>query len=197
MMRELIRHILKENNLKQELKKIIEDDNIFKAADLVGGMDNLKSIFKDDPEYPQMLDGLTGVVDFEYHDAFKDPRFVVFPIKYEIIGVEKNIWGTHSWPLLNVIYDDSKLTSAEKKKLITILATIQNDNTVGKIETNLPEIKNSNYFDVRQINGNDVDIHDVEFPFSKEDVIRIHNKLYGESESLNESVPAQVRRRNE
>jgi hypothetical protein len=197
MMRELIRHILKENNLKQELKKIIEDDNIFKAADLVGGMDNLKSIFKDDPEYPQMLDGLTGVVDFEYHDAFKDPRFVVFPIKYEIIGVEKNIWGTHSWPLLNVIYDDSKLTSAEKKKLITILATIQNDSTVGKIETNLPEIKNSNYFDVRQINGNDVDIHDVEFPFSKEDVIRIHNKLYGESESLNESVPAQVRRRNE
>jgi len=196
-MRELIRHILKENNLKQELKKIIEDDNIFKAADLVGGMDNLKNIFKNDPESPQMLDGLTGVVDFEYHDAFKDPRFVVFPIKYEIIGVEKNIWGTHSWPLLNVIYDDSKLTSAEKKKLITILATIQNDNTVGKIETNLPEIKNSNYFDVRQINGNDVDIHDVEFPFSKEDVIRIHNKLYGESESLNESVPAQVRRRNE
>ena len=193
MMRELIRHILKENNLKQELKKIIEDDNIFKAADLVGGMDNLKSIFKDDPEYPQMLDGLTGVVDFEYHDAFKDPRFVVFPIKYEIIGVEKNIWGTHSWPLLNVIYDDSKLTSAEKKKLITILATIQNDSTVGKIETNLPEIKNSNYFDVRQINGNDVDIHDVEFPFSKEDVKRIHDKLYGGNQSLNESEEKQAK----
>ena len=196
-MRELIRHILKENKLQQELKKVIKDGNIFDAADMVGGMDNLKSIFKDDLEVYEILDELTGVVDFELHNALTDLRFVVFPIKYEIIGVEKNIWGTHSWPLLNVIYDDSKLTSAEKKKLITILATIQNDNTVGKIETNLPEIKNSNYFDVRQINGNDVDIHDVEFPFSKEDVIRIHNKLYGESESLNESVPAQVRRRNE
>ncbi len=58
---------------------------------------------------------------------------------------------------------------------------------MGKIETNLPEIKNSGYLDVRQINGKDVDIHDEEFPFLKEDVKRIHNKLYGESESLNES----------
>ena len=186
-MKELIRHILKENRLQQEIKQFIEDNNIFDAAEMVGGLDNLKSIFKDDLELSEMLNQLTGVVDFEYHDAFKDPRFVVFPIKYEIIGVEKNIWGTHSWPLLNIIYDDSKLTSEEKNKLITILATIQNDNTVGKIETNLPEIKTSGYFDVKQINGEDVDIHDVEFPFSKEDVKRIHNKLYGESESLNES----------
>jgi len=186
-MKELIRHILKENRLQQEMKQFIEDNNIFDAAEMVGGLNNLKSIFKDDLEISEILNQLTGVVDFEYHDAFKDPRFVVFPIEYEIIGIEKNTWGTHSWPLLNLIYDESKLTSAEKKKLITILAAIQNDSTVGKIETNLPEIKNSGYFDVRQINGKDVDIHDEEFPFLKEDVKRIHNKLYGESESLNES----------
>jgi hypothetical protein len=186
-MKELIRHILKENRLQQEMKQFIQDNNIFDAAEMVGGLDNLKSIFKDDLEFSEILDGLTGVVDFEYHDAFKDHRFVVFPIKYEIIGVEKNIWGTQFWPLLNIIYDDSKLTLEEKNKLITLLAAIQNDNTVGKLETNLPEIKNSNYFDVKQINGEDVDIHDVEFPFSREDVIRIHNKLYVKSESLNES----------
>ena len=191
-MRELIRHILKENRLQQEMKQFIEDNNIFDVAEMVGGLDNLKSIFKDDLEFSEILNGLTGVVDFEYHDAFKDPRFVVFPIKYEIIGVEKNIWGTHSWPELNLIYDDSKLTSAEKKKLITILATIQNDNTVGKIETNLPEIESSGYFDVKQINGKDVDLHEDEFPFSKEDVIKIHDKLYGESESLNESNNSEI-----
>jgi hypothetical protein len=196
-MRELIRHILKENRLQQEIKQFIEDNNIFDAAEMVGGVNNLKNIFKDDLELSEILDKLTGVVDFEYHDFIKDPRFVVFPIEYEIIGIKKNIWGTHSWPELNLIYDDSKLTSAEKKKLITILAVIQNDNTVGKIETNLPEIRNSGYFDVKQINGKDVDLHEDEFPFSKEDVIKIHDKLYGESESLNESVPAQVRRRNE
>jgi uncharacterized protein YeeX (DUF496 family) len=196
-MRELIRHILKENRLQQELKQFIEDNNIFDAAEMVGGLDNLKSIFKDDLEVSEILDKLTGVVDFEYHDFIKDPRFVVFPIEYEIIGIKKNIWGTHSWPELNLIYDDSKLTLDEKKKLMTILAVIINDNTVGKIETNLLEIRNSGYFDVKQINGKDVDLHEDEFPFSKEDVIKIHDKLYGESESLNESVPAQVRRRNE
>ncbi len=159
---------------------------------MVGGVNNLKSIFKDDLELSEILDKLTGVVDFEYHDFIKDPRFVVFPIEYEIIGIKKNIWGTHSWPELNLIYDDSKLTSAEKKKLITILATIQNDNTVGKIETNLPEIESSGYFDVKQINGKDVDLHEDEFPFSKEDVIKIHDKLYGESESLNESNNSEI-----
>ena len=196
-MRELIRHILKENRLQQELKQFIEDNNIFDAAEMVGGVNNLKNIFKDDLELSEILDKLTGVVDFEYHDFIKDPRFVVFPIEYEIIGIKKNIWGTHSWPELNLIYDDSKLTLDEKKKLMTILAVIINDNTVGKIETNLLEIRNSGYFDVKQINGKDVDLHEDEFPFSKEDVIKIHDKLYGESESLNESVPAQVRRRNE
>ena len=186
-MRELIKHILKESRLKQELKQVIEDNGIFDAIDMVGGLKNLKKVFKNDPESFQILDGLTGVVDFEYHDAFKDPRYFVFPIEYEIIGIKKNIWGTHSWPELNLIYDDSKLTSAEKKKLMTILAVIINDNTVGKIETNIPEIRTIGYFDVTQINGKDVDLHEDEFPFSKEDVKKIHNKLYGESESLNES----------
>jgi len=186
-MRELIKHILKESRLQQELKQVIEDNGIFDAIDMVGGLKNFKKVFKNDPEFSEMFNQLTGVVDFEYHDAFKDPRFVVFPIEYEIIGIKKNIWGTHSWPELNLIYDDSKLTSAEKKKLRTILAVIINDNTVGKIETNIPEIRTIGYFDVTQINGKDVDLHEDEFPFSKEDVKRIHNKLYGESESLNES----------
>jgi hypothetical protein len=178
-MRELIRHILKENKLQQELKKVIKDGNIFDAADMVGGMDNLKSIFKDDLEVYEILDELTGVVDFELHNALTDLRFVVFPIKYEIIGIGKNTWDTHSWPLLNLIYDDSKLTSVEKNKLMTILSVIINDNTVGKLKTKSFDFGMSTYFDVIQINGNDVDIHDYDVPFSKEDVIRIHNKLYG------------------
>ena len=45
-MRELIKYILKEDNLKKDLKKVIEYDNIFQAADLVGGMNNLKRILQ-------------------------------------------------------------------------------------------------------------------------------------------------------
>ena len=193
-MRELIRHILKENRLQQELKQFIEDNNIFDAAEMVGGLNNLKSIFKDDLEVSEILDELTGVVDFEmYYDGkFKSDVFVVFPIKYEIIGIGKNIWGTHSWPELNLIYDDSKLTSVEKNKLITIISVIQNDNTVGKLKTKSFDFGKSTYFDVTQINGNDVDIHDYDDSFSIEDVERIHDKLYGESESLNESNNSEI-----
>jgi hypothetical protein len=193
-MRELIRHILKENRLQQELKQVIEDNGIFDAAEMVGGLDNFKSIFKDDLEVSEILDELTGVVDFEmYYDGkFKSHGFVVFPIKYEIIGIGKNIWGTHSWPELNLIYDDSKLTSVEKNKLITIISVIQNDNTVGKLKTKSFDFGKSTYFDVTQINGNDVDIHDYDDSFSIEDVKNIHNKLYGESESLNESTKNEI-----
>jgi hypothetical protein len=193
-MRELIRHILKENRLQQELKQFIEDNNIFDAAEMVGGLNNLKSIFKDDLEVSEILDELTGVVDFEmYYDGkFKSDKFVVFPIKYEIIGIGKNIWGTHSWPELNLIYDDSKLTSVEKNKLITIISVIQNDNTVGKLKTKSFDFGKSTYFDVTQINGNDVYIHDYDDSFSIEDVEIIHDKLYGESESLNESNNSEI-----
>ncbi len=62
-MRELIKHILKESRLKQELKQVIEDNGIFDAIDMVGGIKNFKKVFKNDPEVAQILDGLTGVVD--------------------------------------------------------------------------------------------------------------------------------------
>jgi len=185
--KKFINYLITETRVVRKIKELLKTSNLLDISKKYGGIKNLKKIFKDDLELSEMLDELTGVVDFEYHDAFKNPRYVVFPIKYEIIGAQKNVWDTHSWPLLNLIYDDSKLTSSEKKKLITILAAIQNDNTVGKIETNIPEIRTSGYFDVKQINGKDVDLHEDEFPFSKEDVIKIHDKLYGPNQRINEN----------
>jgi hypothetical protein len=80
----------------------------------------------------------------------------------------------------------------EKNKLITIISVIQNDNTVGKLKTKSFDFGKSTYFDVTQINGNDVDIHDYDDSFSIEDVERIHDKLYGDSESLNESINSEI-----
>ena len=186
-MRELIRHILKENRLQQELKQFIEDNNIFDAAEMVGGMDNLKSIFKDELEVSEILDELTGVVDFSYYEKYLNKNPILFSFKYEIIGIKKNRWNTNSWPELNLIYDEDKLSPSENETLKSIIAVIQNDNTTGKIKTKTLNFKDSNYFDIKQINGKDVDLHEDEYSFSKKDVIRIHDKLYGESESLNES----------
>ena len=191
-MRELIRHILKENRLQQELKQFIEDNNIFDAAEMVGGLDNLKSIFKDDLEVSEILDELTGVVDFSCYEKYLDKNPILFPFKYEIVGIKKNRWNTNSWPELNLIYDEDKLSPSENETLKSIIAVIKNDNTTGKIKTKTLNFKDSNYFDVIQINGKDVDLYENEFPFSKEDVKRIHDKLYGESESLNESIKNEI-----
>jgi hypothetical protein len=186
-MKNLIRHILKESKLQQELKQVIEDGNIFDAIDMVGGLSNFKIVFKEDPQVSEILDDLTGVVDFSIYDSFRDPKPIVFPFQYEIIGIEKNVWNTNSWPVINLIYNQSKLTSEEKDKLISIISSIINDNTEGKIKTKTFKFKDPNFFHVGQINGKYVDIHRDEFPFSKKDVKRIHDKLYGGYESLNES----------
>jgi hypothetical protein len=191
-MRELIRHILKESKLQQEMKQFIKDNDIFDAAEMVGGLNNLKSIFKDEPEFSEILDELTGVVDFSYYEKYLDENPILFPFKYEIVGIKKNRWNTNSWPELNLIYDEDKLSPSENETLKSIIAVIQNDNTTGKIKTKTLNFKDSNYFDVTQINGKDVELHEDEFPFSKEDVKRIHNKLYGESESLNESIKNEI-----
>jgi hypothetical protein len=191
-MRELIRHILKESKLQQEMKQFIKDNDIFDAAEMVGGLNNLKSIFKDEPEMSSLFEKLTGVVDFSYYEKYLDKNPILFPFKYEIVGIKKNRWNTNSWPELNLIYDEDKLSPSENETLKSIIAVIQNDNTTGKIKTKTLNFKDSNYFDITQINGKDVDLHEDEYSFSKEDVIRIHDKLYGESESLNESNNSEI-----
>ena len=89
------------------------------------------------PEINEILDDLKGVINFSLHDYWDVPVRVVFPLQYEIIGIEKNVWGTNSWPVINLIYDESKLTSEENDKFMSIISKIVNDDTVGKIKTKL------------------------------------------------------------
>jgi len=188
-MKSIIKNVLREETkgYREKLKDIIEKQGIFSVVKILGGINNMKKVFMNDPEVSEILEDLTGVVDFTLYDHFKDRKPIVFTFRYEIIDVEENVWNTNSWPVINLIYDESKLTPQEKDQLMTILAVIINDNTEGKIITKFIKPIDNNYFYVRQINSKDVDIHDEEFPFSKEDVIRIHNKLYGESNNIQES----------
>ena len=43
-MRKLIRHILQESSKLSNILNVIEDEGIFAAAELVGGLNNLKRI---------------------------------------------------------------------------------------------------------------------------------------------------------
>jgi len=192
-MKNLIRHILKESRLQQELKQVIENSNIFDAAEMVGGVGNLKEIFKGDPEITSIFNDLTGTVDFTYYKKLRDPNPISFPLQYEIIGIKKNIWDTNSWPEINLIYDEDKLSSDENETFKSIIAAIQNDGTNGKIKTKMINFKDSNYFYVAQINGKDVNLHDAdEIYFTGDNVKEINDKLYGGNESVNESINSET-----
>jgi hypothetical protein len=195
-MRELIRHILKENNLKQELKKVIEDDNIFKAADLVGGMDNLKSIFKGEPEMGSLFEKLTGTITFYcYLSEGNYMKNMKFPLKYEIIGRKSNIHNTNHWPEINVFYDENKLTPEENdnfKSMIKYSIDESNFSDFDAKKFGNYKLFNVNYFTVKELNGENIDLFGGWDDFSNREVEDIHDKLYGDSESLNESTNSEI-----
>jgi len=184
-MRELIRHILKENRLQHELKQVIEDNGIFDAIDMVGGLENLKRIFKGDPEFSSLFEKLTGIVTFYY------VGYLEFPLEYEIIGRRSNVHNTNHWPEINVLYDENKLTSEENEVFKEMIKYLVDEAQHSGFESKFNDgrIFNTNYLTVAEINGQDINSIDYGYDFSNEDfeVKNIHNKLYGESESLNES----------
>jgi hypothetical protein len=184
--RELIRHILKENNLNQELKKVIEDDDIFKAADLVGGMDNLKSILKDDPEMSSLFEKLTGTITFYYPVIAYEG--MEFPLEYEIIGRQANHYKTNHWPIINVLYDENKLTPEENKDLKSMIKYLVDDAQFSAFKSKFGDSKifNTTYFTVEEINGKNIDLIERGIP-SLTEAEELHDKLYGGTESLNES----------
>ena len=196
-MRELIRHILKENNLKQELKKVIEDDNIFKAADLVGGMDNLKSIFKNDLEMGSLFEKLTGTITFYFYYSMGDDQYmknIKFPLKYEIIGRKSNIHNTNHWPELNVFYDENKLTPEENDTFKSIIKYLIDESSHSDFDTKKfgnYKLFNVNYFTVKELNGENIDLIGG-WDFSNREVEDIHDKLYGGTESLNENINSEI-----
>ena len=124
-MRELIRHILKESRLQQGLKQVIENGNIFDAADMVGGIPTIKKIFKDDPEMSSLFDKLTGTIIFDYY--VDKEQNIEFPLDYEIIGRHSNIFKTNHWPEINVLYDENKLTPEENDTFKSMIKSLADD----------------------------------------------------------------------
>jgi hypothetical protein len=185
-MRELIRHILKESRVQQELKQVIKDSDIFNAADLVGGISTLKRIFKDDPEMSSLFEKLKGTIIFYYPViAYED---IEFPLDYEIIGRHSNIVKTNHWPEINVLYDENKLTPEENKDFKSMIKYLYDDAQHSAFKSKFEDSRmfNTNYFTVKEINGEDIDLIE-SGSFSLSEAEDLHDKLYGGNESINES----------
>ncbi len=191
-MRELIRHILKENRIQQSLKQVIENGDIFDAADLVGGIPTLKNIFKDDPEMSSLFDKLTGTITFYYPViAYED---IEFPLDYEIIGRHSNIAKTNHWPEINVLYDENKLTPEENEDFKSMIKHLYDDAQHSAFKSKFEDSRmfNTNYFTVKELNGEDIDLIG-SGSFSLTEAEELHDKLYGGNQSLNESEEKQVK----
>jgi hypothetical protein len=186
-MKELIRHILKEDRLQQELRQVIKDGNIFDAAGLVGGITNLKRLFKDDPEISSLFDKLTGKIIFDYY--VDKEQNIEFPLEYEIIGRRSNVHNTNHWPDINVLYNENKLTPEENdtfKSMIKKLADDVQHSGFNSKKFGDYRLFNVNYLTVKKINGQDINLIDGDYPW-KYKAEEIHDKLYGK-DPINESV---------
>jgi hypothetical protein len=190
-MRELIRHILKEQSSKIKLLKVIEDEDIFGAAELVGGMDNLKRIFKDDPKITNIIDSLKGKLDLIYHSR---KEYIEFPVRFEIVGKGVNIPKTNSWAIVNLIYDDSNLSESQKKLLEQFVYDTIGDLNIMDVDIN-PEAKKmfrerGDYMDIKYVNGRDWEILDRDIRYDDNDMKNLHREYYIKS-YMNESKTSQ------
>jgi hypothetical protein len=174
------------NKLQKELKQVIKDSNIFDAVDMVGGLTNFKKIFKDDPEMSSLFDKLTGRIIFDY---YVDKEHIEFPLNYEIIGRRSNVHNTNHWPEINVLYDENKLTPEENDTFKSMIKNLADDAQHSGFKSKFDDgrIFNANYLTVVELNGENIDsIWGGHYPWIYE-VEEIYDKLYGRTETLNES----------
>ena len=156
-MKELIKHILneetKDNN--SDIINLIKTDGLFYAAKLVGGLKNLKKVFKDDPSMIERLENQKGLVKVSWTTDGDDPSIV---LPFKIIDLGWNRWLSNSWPIINVCYDENKLTESENRKFKDFLYHSFYDESavkVVKMDSNEPNMKRG-YVELDEINGKTV-----------------------------------------
>ena len=156
-MKELIKHILneetKDNN--SDIINLIKTDGLFYAAKLVGGLKNLKKVFKDNPSMVERIENQKGIVKVSWTTDGDDPSIV---LPFKIIDLGWNRWLSNSWPIINVCYDENKLTESENRKFKDFLYHSFYDESavkVVKMDSNEPNMKRG-YVQLDEINGKTV-----------------------------------------
>jgi hypothetical protein len=185
-MRKLIKHILQESSKLSNILNVIEDEGIFAAAELVGGLSNLKRILKDEPEFTSLIDSLKGKLDLIYHSR---KEFIEFPVKFEIVGIQDNTWDSNSWPQVNLIYDDSKFNKEEKELFDQFVWDTIADLNIGGIDIK-PEARDmfedGSYIAIDYVNGKYWQNLDHNLRYDNKDMKHLYRK-YMENNKLNES----------
>ena len=185
-MRELIRHILKESSALSNIINVIKDEGIFVAAEMVGGINNLKRMLKPFPDLTDMIDSLKGKLNLVYHSR---KEFIEFPVKFEIVGIHENTWESNSWPVVNLIYDDSKFNKEEKELFDQFVWDTIADLNIVSVDIK-PEardmFKDGYYVAIDYVNGENWKSLDHDIRYNDNDMKHLYD-LYMENDKLNES----------
>jgi hypothetical protein len=153
-MKELIRHILREEvkDYRSGILDIIDKKGLFAGAKTVGGLDNLKKVFKDDIELNSRIERQTGMIEVRYHPD--EESIIRFTLPFKIIGTKSNLWNTSNWGVVNLIYDESKLTEEENKIFrIFLVDAIDNDGVSEVVANESNEFRDLSYVSLSEING--------------------------------------------
>lgn len=153
-MKDLIRHILKEETKgnNSDIIDLIKTDGLFYAAKLVGGLDNLKKIFKDDTEMVERIENQKGLVKVSWTPDGDNPSIV---LPFKTIDAGWNRWMSNSWPIVNISYNENRLTEDENYKFKDFLYDSFNDEgSVKVIKLDSNELSmHQNYVQLGEING--------------------------------------------
>jgi hypothetical protein len=186
-MRKLIKHILQESSKLSNILNVIEDESIFVAAEMVGGLSNLKRILKDEPEFKSLIESLKGDLNLIYHSI---KEYIEFPFRFEIVGIQVNTWDSNSWPIVNLIYDDSNLSKSEKELFNQYVYDAIVDLNIGDVNIK-PEardmFKDGNYMSINYVNGKNWESLDHDIRVNDNDMKNLYS-LYMENNKLNESI---------
>ena len=154
VMKELIKHILNEevSDTKSKLIKQIEDEGLFSVAELVGGLENLKKILKDNPSMVERIENQKGIVKVSWTTDGDNPSIV---LPFKIIDLAWNRWMTNSWPIINVSYNENTLTEDENYKFKDFLYdSFTDEASVRVIKLNSDEPRmHKTYVQLGEING--------------------------------------------
>jgi len=172
----------------EKLKKMIDNIGIFKTAKSVGGIENLKKYFANDTDILKIINSLKGTMNLIYHSR---KEFIEFPVRFEIVSIQKNTWNSNSWPQVNLIYDDSNFDEDEKELFDQFVYYTISDLNIGNVDIK-PEAqdmyKDVHYIAIDFVNGKNYKSldHDVEYYQIDDDMKNLHRK-YMENNKLNES----------
>ena len=177
-MERLIRKILKEESLKQNLHDMINREGLFSLVRYVGGVNNLKTIFKDNPNILERIGGANGKVIINY-DLNHCPCIT---LDFDIIDEHWNRWKTNSWADINVKYDETKLTEKEINIFNAyIINTFEEEGSYGIAHFDCPELErkgSDNFLTLEKINGINIDDASTLYGrMEKDNVQRIIDKL--------------------